>query len=105
MKYKFLPLILNALVAATLVSVARADDKKPAKITYDEHVQPIFREHCFACHNSDKARGGLVLHTYTGAMAGGASGAVLKPGDPDGSRLLSLVSHKEEPQMPPKSNM
>src|SRR5277367_4857571 len=98
-------LMLSALIVGAIVPLSRADDKKPAKITYDEHVQPIFREHCFACHNSDKARGGLVLNTYTGAMAGGASGAVLKPGDPDGSRLLNLVSHKEEPHMPPKSQM
>jgi hypothetical protein len=96
---------LGILFLTSITPLAHADDKKPAKITYDEHVQPIFREHCFACHNSDKARGGLVLHTYTGAMAGGASGAVLKPGDPDGSRLFLLVSHKEEPHMPPKSPM
>ncbi len=105
MKSANLKMMLGALVLAGIASTARADDKKPAKITYDEHVQPIFREHCFACHNQDKARGGLVLHTYTGAMAGGASGAVLKPGDPDGSRLFLLVSHKEEPHMPPKSAM
>jgi hypothetical protein len=105
MKYTFSSLILACLVLSACTFVARADDKKPAKITYDEHVQPIFREHCFACHNSDKARGGLALHTYTGAMAGGASGAVLKPGDADGSRLVNLVSHKEEPHMPPKSAM
>jgi len=82
----------------------RADDKK-AKITYDEHVQAIFREHCLACHNQDKMRGGLVLHTFPGAMAGGSSGEVIKAGDPDGSRLLALISHKEEPHMPPKSPM
>ncbi len=105
MKHSFRLLILSASVVASFTATARADDKKPAKITYDEHVQPIFREHCFACHNQDKARGGLLLHTYTGAMAGGASGAVLKPGDPDSSRLLNLVSHKEEPHMPPKSPM
>ena len=105
MKLTIRLLTLSALSFVAHTPFTQADDKKPAKITYDEHVQPIFREHCFACHNSDKARGGLVLHTYTGAMAGGASGAVLKPGDPDGSRLLSLVSHKEEPHMPPKSNM
>src|SRR5580704_12510106 len=105
MKYTIRLLTLSAVIFVAHAPLMQADDKKPAKITYDEHVQPIFREHCFACHNSDKARGGLVLHTYTGAMAGGASGAVLKPGDADGSRLVNLVSHKEEPHMPPKSAM
>jgi hypothetical protein len=104
MNYKSRIIVHAYLAILAWSSVVRADDKS-AKITYDEHIQPIFREHCFACHNQDKARGGLVLHTYTGAMTGGASGAVLKPGDPDGSRLFLLVSHKEEPHMPPKSPM
>ena len=30
---------------------------------------------------------------------------VVKPGDPDGSRLYLLVAHKQEPHMPPKSPM
>ena len=98
-------LLVPAFLAILAWSAAVRADDKSAKITYDEHVQPIFREHCFACHNQDKARGGLLLHTYPGAMAGGASGAVLKPGDPDGSRLFLLVSHKEEPHMPPKAPM
>src|SRR5690242_13425969 len=74
-----------------------------AKTTYDEHVLPVLRESCVACHGPDKKRGGLALHTFTDLMQGGASGAVVKPGDPDGSRLFLLVSHKAEPAMPPKS--
>ncbi len=35
-------------------------------------------------------------------MAGGASGPVVEAGDLDGSRLWALVSHKEQPAMPPK---
>jgi hypothetical protein len=36
-------------------------------------------------------------------MAGGASGEVIKPGDPGASLLYQLVSHKQEPFMPPNS--
>ena len=99
--YFLLPSLLPGIARG---SRSAADDKK-AKVTYDEHVQPIFREHCLACHNQDKMRGGLVLHTFPGTMAGGSSGEVIKPGDPDGSRLLMLISHKQEPHMPPKSPM
>ena len=38
-------------------------------------------------------------------MEGGSSGAVVKPGDPDGSRLYLLTTHKEQPIMPPRSPM
>jgi hypothetical protein len=73
------------------------------KITYDEHVLPILRDQCIACHNPDKARGGLVVNNYGKIMQGGSSGAVVQPGAPDASRLVLLVSHKQEPHMPPKS--
>ncbi len=73
------------------------------KVTYDDHIQPILREKCFACHNQDKKKGGLQLHTYANLMAGGGSGETVKPGDPDNSRLYRFVAHKEEPFMPPKS--
>jgi WD40 repeat protein len=82
-----------------------ADAKKVAKVTYEEHVLPILRDKCIGCHNQDKMRGGLVVTSYTTLMAGGSSGQVIKPGDPDGSRLFSLISHKQEPHMPPKSDM
>jgi hypothetical protein len=80
------------------------DAKKPVKkVTYEEHVLPVLRDKCFGCHNPDKKRGGLVVSSYGTLMAGGSSGAVINAGDPDGSRLYKLVSHQEEPNMPPKS--
>jgi WD40 repeat protein len=73
------------------------------KITYEQHIQPLLREKCFACHNQDKKKGGLQLHTYTNLLAGGSSGEAVKPGDPAGSRLYRFVAHKEEPYMPPNA--
>jgi len=76
-----------------------APEQKP-KITYAEHVQPIFRQRCFACHNQNTSRSGLALDTYERAMEGGSSGKVVEPGDPGSSRLWMLVSHQEQPHMP-----
>ena len=73
------------------------------KITYEDHVVPIFRDKCFGCHNPDDAKGGLSLSTYSGLMEGGSSGAVVEPGEPDSSRLYLLMAHREKPIMPPKS--
>src|SRR5262249_36623824 len=96
---------LLCLFVALAESTHAADAKKAAKVTYDEQVLPILRDKCIACHSQDKSRGGLVVSTYTTLMAGGSSGEVIKPGDPDNSRLFLLVSHKQEPHMPPKSPM
>ena len=95
---------LTLLVIPTLVLAnagLRASDDAPKKTNYKDDVAPIFNARCSACHNQDKKKGGLVLDNYTGLMQGGASGAVVEPGDPSNSRLYLLVTHEEEPKMPP----
>lgn len=92
-------------LATALFPLSSANSKepntKPEKITYATHVQPILREHCFACHNQDDATADLALDSFAGLTAGGAGGEVVAAGDPDGSRLWQLVTHQEEPKMPP----
>ena len=98
---------LRSLVALTAVLFATspvfAEEAKPAdKVTYQDHVLPIFRAKCGTCHSTSEAKGGLVLENFAASMTGGASGPVIEAGDLDGSRLWALVSHKEQPAMPPK---
>ena len=91
------------LVMALTVSAASAQDAKPAeKVNFTDHVLPIFRAKCGTCHSAGQAKGGLVLESFSAAMQGGASGTVVEAGDLDGSRLWVLVTHKEQPAMPPK---
>ena len=75
------------------------------RVTYDDHVVPILRNHCFTCHNSDKKKADLDLSTFNGIMAGGGSGKVLAAQDSSGSLLWKLINHLEEPNMPPKKPM
>jgi len=74
-----LPLQLPVLFFAFVGTLAAADDP-PKKITFDDHVRPIFRESCFSCHNQDRAKGGLALDTYAATMEGGSGGEVLGAG-------------------------
>src|SRR5438552_4079801 len=106
MLFAFRCFVASSFVLAMFVSLGRAQDAKPAapKVTYDEHVRPILREHCFSCHSADKQESGLQLDSYQKAMAGGSSGEVVLPGDLASSRLWALVSHAEEPKMPPKQD-
>src|SRR5262245_2244055 len=97
------------VAVAALSALASAQDAKPAapmatKVTYDEHVRPVLREHCFSCHSADKQESGLMLDSYQKAMAGGSSGEIVIAGDLGSSRLWALVSHAEEPKMPPKQD-
>ncbi len=90
------------VVSLLIAAEARAADAKP-KVTFADQVAPIFRSRCNTCHNADKAKGGLTLESFGSTMQGGGSGKVVEPGDPDSSTLLQLVSHKDEPKMPPNA--
>jgi len=88
-------------VSPIVAAEAKPADDAPSKVTFDEHVRPILRENCAFCHSQDDKEAGLAADSFAGLMEGGSSGKVVVPGDVDGSRLWALVSHKEEPNMPP----
>jgi WD40 repeat protein len=104
MRFVALLLITGLLVGAPWKAWSQEAKSAAEKVSYDEHIRPILREHCFACHSADKQESGLQLDTYQKVMAGGSSGEVVIAGDLDSSRLWALVSHKEEPKMPPKQD-
>jgi hypothetical protein len=94
------------LIAAEGASHAWAEEAKPAemgeKITFEQHILPLFREKCGSCHNANDKKGDLVLDNYGAALRGGGSGEVIKTdGDADGSTLYQVVAHLSEPVMPP----
>lgn len=68
-------------------------------------IKPILELRCLECHNDLDApdNAGLSLQTRNAAMTTGRSGGALKPGDPDGSLLLKVLSygHDHPIAMPP----
>ena len=103
---------LLAILSATLLTPcvsAFAEETPPAegdvkKITYEDHIKPIFRQHCFSCHNQGEAKGGLALDTTAAVISGGASGEIVYAGDAESSRLWQLVAHEDTPVMPPNQD-
>jgi len=71
------------------------------KISYDDHILPLFEQACLNCHNPDKTKGGLDLSNFAGVMKGGSSGKTVEPGDVS-STLIKLVKQTAEPKMPPE---
>lgn len=98
-------LLLTGLVFAVLAGAAWAEESKDSKkkVTYVDDLTPVLRAKCFQCHNADRTSGGLNMTTYTGLMTGGSSGEVISAGDSGGSYLYKLVTHTEQPSMPPNS--
>jgi hypothetical protein len=86
---------------ALLALALPAWGETPAKVTFEDHIKPIFRNHCAKCHNPEDKNSDLDVMTFSALIAGGASGQVVSGGDPDASRLFKLVAQTEEPKMPP----
>ncbi|MEM7600048.1 MAG: LamG-like jellyroll fold domain-containing protein [Verrucomicrobiota bacterium] len=70
---------------------------------FEDHVLPIFREHCNGCHNPDKKKADLDLTTYAEVLDGSSGGEVVLAGVPDTSWLYETITHADgaEP-MPPR---
>ncbi len=68
---------------------------------FERDVAPILLSRCIECHQSANPSGGLSLQTATAQRRGGDSGPAVRPGDADGSLLISRVLAGE---MPPPAN-
>jgi hypothetical protein len=75
-----------------------------APIDFDRDIRPIFSEHCYECHGTDKAKGGLRLNDAKIAFSELKSGArAIIPQDPKNSELLRRVKSSDpDESMPPK---
>ena len=93
-----LSLFLSASLVFTLTAIAQE------KTTFQDHILPLVEANCAKCHNSDKKKGDLDLTSYSAAIAGGASGKIVVPGDAEASKLWKVINHLEDPPMPPKSS-
>ena len=92
-------------VASIGAVIAGGVTQAAPKVTYEEHVLPVFRNACLRCHNPDKAKGDLDLSTFTALLHGGGSGVIVESGGSGASKLLKVVTHEEEPEMPPNGKL
>ena len=84
-----------------LVGSAFAADK----VTYSDNILPIFRNACLKCHNADERKSDLDLSTFNALLKGSSSGSIVSSGDANGSKLTKVITHAEEPTMPPKGKL
>lgn len=88
--------IVLASVATLLASVPLYAS---GMTSYEEHVRPIFKTHCFHCHGEEGIKkAGVDLRLHRSIMAGGKNGAIIVPGNRKGSLLYELVASGEMPE-------
>ena len=67
--------------------------------SYEEHVRPILKTHCFHCHGEEEIKkAGVDLRLHRLIMAGGKAGAIIVPGGRKGSLMYELVASGEMPE-------
>ncbi len=105
MKHRSFVLALLAASAAPSFGAVSAEPTKAQAEFFENKIRPILKENCYKCHSLEqsKAKGGLTLDTKTGLLKGGENGAIVKPGEPDKSPMISAVNYLDpDLQMPPK---
>jgi hypothetical protein len=87
-------------LADTLIVTIDVVTSQPL-ISYAAEIQPIFNNNCAGaqCHIPGPANG-LSLNNYAQLMQGGNSGAVVLPGNPDGSIIVRRLEGTITPRMP-----
>jgi mono/diheme cytochrome c family protein len=89
---------------AACLPAALAAASAPAKISYNDQIQPILAENCFACHGPDSAsrKAKLRLDRAEFATAKRDDLPAITPGQPELSALVErIVSTDPEERMPP----
>ncbi|MCA9193729.1 MAG: hypothetical protein KDB03_18280 [Planctomycetales bacterium] len=70
-------------------------------VTFDA-VQPIFERYCVSCHQTGDKEGDFSASSFNEIIRGTPKGKVIIPGSPDNSRLVRLITSKNDDKMPPE---
>lgn len=70
---------------------------------FDRDIMPVLAKNCVACHNTQKAEGGLNLESHAKVLQGGDSGPAVEAGNSQSGTLLTRVIDDSDP-MPPADN-
>src|SRR5436189_2504792 len=98
----FFLLLGVSLPAAEPVTPDHAEKMARGQDLFRKQLRPLLLERCVKCHGGEKVRSGFDLTSRETLLKGGDNGTVIVPGKSKESRLWKLVSHLDDPHMPPK---
>ena len=72
-------------------------------VVYADIIHPILDARCVSCHNDDKKKGELMMHTVAALEAGGENGPIFVAGDAEASTMIQRIHLPmiDEEHMPP----
>ena len=89
-------LLCRSLVIAAMLLMGQSS--RGQELTFETHVRPILKAHCFDCHGAEEElKGKLDLRLVRLMVQGGESGAAINPGKPAASLFLQRIKAGEMP--------
>lgn len=67
-------------------------------VSFQNDILPIMENSCVRCHGGNRTEKGLDLSSYAALMAGSRNGAMVLPGNVDGSEMVIQVVSGEMPR-------
>jgi hypothetical protein len=104
---RFLVVVAGCLSGHQPVAAAEPElNFSPQQITFFEtEIRPSLAAHCQKCHGADKQEGGLRLDSRVAILTGGNLGVAATPGDPDHSRIITVIGYTGDIKMPPSGKL
>jgi mono/diheme cytochrome c family protein len=90
--------VVTEAPAAVATEAPAAVPVEAVAVSFSKDVNPILQKSCFNCHGGERTSRGLSFASYDTLMAGSQNGAVIDPGNPDGSKLLQLILSGKMPK-------
>jgi hypothetical protein len=102
-------LVVSGVACAAPPATTGAPGPKPTS-SEQEHffelkVRPLLVARCFRCHGEKEQKGGIRLDSAEGLLGKTPDEGVVKPGHPESSRLMEVISYKDELKMPPDGKL
>lgn len=99
-------LVTFFLLSASCLSAAEKQPTQKQIQFFESKIRPMLIKHCYDCHGPDEQESGLRVDTFKDIVKGGKAGALLVPGKPEQSILITAVNYQSaDLQMPPEEKM
>jgi hypothetical protein len=104
-----LALLFITFALGLLPRTSAGTDSKPPnpeqEAFFELKVRPLLVARCLRCHGEKEQKGGIRLDSAEALLGKTPDEGVVKPGHPESSRLMEVVSYKDDPKMPPDGKL
>ncbi|MGK0186191.1 MAG: hypothetical protein ACI9R3_001974 [Verrucomicrobiales bacterium] len=99
-------ILLIAFAMSLAVATLSFGITPPQREFFESKIRPVLASECYECHSTaGKQRAGLVLDHRAALLKGGDSGAVVVPGKPEESLMITAIKHVRDDLKMPKAGV